>query len=62
MLRCCKCGKPCTVHAVEESRGEFWGFPAYETVHYSDCCNDDVYEEDEDEEKNNDIFMERDRR
>ena len=50
ILKCCKCGKPCTIHAVEESRGEFWGFPAYETVHYSDCCNDDVYEEDEDEE------------
>ena len=47
MLICCNCGKPCTVHAVDEYRGEFWGFPSYETIYYSDCCNDDVCEEDE---------------
>lgn len=49
MYRCCNCGKECTVHEVEESRGEFWGFPCSETMLYSDCCDDDVEEVDEDD-------------
>lgn len=47
--RCRNCGKKCTVHEVEESRGEFWGFPCSETMLYSDCCDDDVEEVDEDD-------------
>ena len=36
---------------IEESRGEFWGMPAYETMTYCPCCynnygdSGDLYEE-----------------
>ena len=29
---------------IAESRGEFWGFPAYEEIPYSPCCEDDFIE------------------
>lgn len=51
--RCLACGKlfdEDEVKKVEESRGEFWGFPCTETMYYSPCCTDDfddAYEEDE---------------
>ena len=36
---------------VQESRGEFWGMPAYETMYYCPYCGGDIMEnEDEDEE------------
>lgn len=57
MLRCCDCGWIGTgdeLKAVEESRGEFWGTPAYETMYYCPCCgSDDIeddYEPDEEEQ------------
>lgn len=28
-----------------ESRGEFWGAPAYESMYYCPCCGDDDYDE-----------------
>ena len=56
MVRCCDCswiGEPEELKAVDESRGEFWGMPAYETMYYcpecgSDCVDD--YNEEEEEE------------
>lgn len=56
LYRCCNCGRVFSDHEmkiVEESRGEFWGMPAFETMYYSPCCTDDfeeVYEEDMEEE------------
>lgn len=47
--RCCKCGEICGIHEVREPRGEFWGFPCSETMLYSDCCDDDVEEVEEDD-------------
>lgn len=46
ICRCDKCGRlfdgrDCK--KVEESRGEFWGFPAFETMWYSPCCTDDFH-------------------
>ena len=38
---CNECGKVFEedeIVEVEESRGEYWGVPAYETVAYSPCC------------------------
>ena len=39
---------------VEESRGEFWGAPAYETMYYCPCCGsedlDEYHGEDNDDE------------
>ena len=48
--RCCNCGCECGIHAVEEPRGEFWGFPCSETMYYSDCCDDDFEEVEEEED------------
>ena len=46
MLICNSCGskfeKP---HVEYESRGEYWGFPAYEAVGYCPNCEGDDYEE-----------------
>lgn len=56
MYRCKECGRlfyEDEVMVVEESRGEFWGFPCTEKMHYSPCCMgdyDDAYEDEEDEE------------
>ena len=52
--RCCNCGEICEIYGVEESRGEFWGFPCKETIYYSDCCNDDFEEVDDEEDEEND--------
>lgn len=42
---CCNCGKIFDYpEAVEESRGEYWGMPAYETMYYSPCCTYDFEE------------------
>lgn len=51
--RCCNCGRLFDydeVEKVEEGRGEFWGFPCYETMYYSPCCLDDYEEAYEDED------------
>ena len=34
---------------VQESRGEFWGMPAYETVYYCPYCGGDVADNDEED-------------
>ena len=53
---CLGCGKLFDeedIKVVEESRGEFWGFPCTERMYYSPCCTDDyddAYEENEDDE------------
>lgn len=47
MYRCCECGmafKEEDIHYVEESRGEFWGAPCWETMSYSPCCDGDFVE------------------
>ena len=31
--------------AYRESRGEFWGFPAYETIYLCPACGGDDFEE-----------------
>lgn len=61
MLRCNDCGWLGyfeELKRVEESRGEFWGAPAYETMYYCPCCGgediDDYKGEDEDEEDEDD--------
>ena len=57
MLRCCKCGRmfdECDVNITDEYRGEYWGFPAYETIYSSPCCRsdfEDVEDPENDEEK-----------
>lgn len=53
MLKCFDCGwtgEQEELRRVEESRGEFWGMPAYETMYYCPCCGSD-YIEDYDEEE-----------
>lgn len=52
---CLDCGREFDEpKAVQESRGEFWGVPAYETMYYCPYCNGDFEEvqdtEDEDVE------------
>lgn len=43
---CEHCGKEFEFpKAVEESRGEFWGMPAFETMYYCPYCGDDDYAE-----------------
>ena len=44
IYKCCNCGCECGIHAVQESRGEFWGMPCSETMYYSDCWDDDFEE------------------
>lgn len=39
---------------VNESRGEFWGSPCWEEMHYCPCCGSDDYDEyyeDEDDDE-----------
>lgn len=57
--RCCECGNVFDedeILEVQESRGEFWGFPCSETCSYSPCCEADYEEfvEDEEEDEEND--------
>ena len=53
--QCCDCGQFFDEPAFwEESRGEWWGMPAYETVSGCPHCGGDyqeVEEEDEDDEE-----------
>lgn len=46
IFRCCNCGKffdwP---REVQESRGEYWGVPCYETIYLSPCCETEEFEE-----------------
>lgn len=54
MFRCRKCGKlfdECDVKVIDEYRGEFWGFPCYETLYLSPCCGSDFEDVDEIEEE-----------
>ena len=45
MYKCCCCGELFeSPKAVNESRGEFWGMPAFETMYYSPCCEEDFRE------------------
>lgn len=44
-FRCYKCGQLFDwPKIVKESRGEYWGFPAYEDTAYSPCCMDSFEE------------------
>lgn len=46
MYKCEDCGSEFEEPKAErESRGEFWGFPAYETVYGCPRCGSDCYEE-----------------
>lgn len=50
-FKCCDCGKTFNVpKLVEESRGEFWGAPCYETMVYCPYCMGDFEDNKEDEE------------
>ena len=41
MYKCSCCGELFeSPKAVNESRGEFWGMPAFETMYYSPCCEE----------------------
>lgn len=54
--KCCNCGNifdEDEIKCISDYRGEFWGFPAYEDVEVSPCCNED-FEEYEEEEENED--------
>lgn len=51
MLRCNECGHEFYSPKIEyESRGEYWGVPAYEPVGYCPNCDGDDFEEVEYEE------------
>ena len=46
MYKCLDCGRVFEEPASwDESRGEFWGMPAYETVSGCPYCNSGDYEE-----------------
>ena len=46
MLYKCECGHIFSYpKVVEESRGECFGFPAYETMYYCPKCGDDCFDE-----------------
>lgn len=52
--RCVNCGRIFEEDDIvrkEESRGEFWGMPCYETMYYSPCCKDDFEELDMESKK-----------
>lgn len=55
MVRCCDCGwigEPEELKAEQESRGEFWGMPAYEAVdHCPECGSDYIVDAEEEEEE-----------
>ena len=59
MFKCRDCGayfQEC--EEVSESRGEFWGMPAYETMCYCPECGSDDFDEDyvvEAEEEDEDV-------
>ena len=49
---CTECGATFDEpRAVEESRGEFWGFPAYETMYYCPFCGGDFVKNEEFDEE-----------
>lgn len=49
-FKCLDCGRIFTEpKAVQESRGEYWGFPAYETMYYCPYCEGDFEEVDKKE-------------
>ena len=55
LYKCERCGnifEETEIKRIPESRGEFWGMPAFETMCYSPCCTDDFwdYEPEEGEE------------
>lgn len=58
--KCCLCGAELEfddLKRIEESRGEFWGTPCYETIYVCPHCGSDDIEELEeydDEEENED--------
>ncbi len=59
MVKCFDCGwigDAEELKRVEESRGEFWGTPAYETMYYCPCCGSDYIDDykGEDEEDDED--------
>jgi hypothetical protein len=55
MVKCYDCGRvfeESELKAVNESRGEFWGAPCYETMYYCPFCGGDSiedYKEDEED-------------
>lgn len=52
--KCRECGeifRESEIKVVEENRGEFWGFPCTERMHYSPCCMASFEEAYEDEEE-----------
>lgn len=47
MLYCHDCGEYFEEpRKVRESRGEFWGAPAYETMYYCPCCGSSNFDDD----------------
>lgn len=54
LYKCCECGHIFeTPMSYEEYRGEYWGFPSYETMYCCPNCEStefDDYEETDDEE------------
>lgn len=50
MFKCNDCGsKFYQPEDVYESRGEFWGMPAYEVMYYCPICGSEDFDECEDE-------------
>lgn len=46
MFKCKDCGKVFEYpYEEKESRGEFWGFPAYETMSYCPACGSEDFDE-----------------
>ena len=46
MFKCNDCGRTFEEpKEYRESRGEFWGFPAYETIWLCPCCGGQDFEE-----------------
>lgn len=42
----CECGAEFDEpKAVQESRGEFWGVPCWETMYHCPCCGDSCFDE-----------------
>lgn len=51
-FRCMECGRTFDEpKRVQESRGEFWGVPCYETMRYCPFCMGDFEENTEEEEE-----------
>ena len=54
MIRCDDCGwigESEDLKIVEESRGEFWGAPAYERMSYCPVCGSDCLDEYKEEDE-----------